>query len=313
MENNAGYPIRYAARASGVKPHVIRTWERRYQAVVPERTDTNRRLYSEEDVRRLRLLKTAVDAGHSISQIAGLETGALVEIVDRSLPPVESAETRSPDVPAEAAGVVEEAFEAVVALDSRRLERVLEQAAVKLTRPVLLQGVILPLFERIGEQWAAGRVKIIGEHMATIVAKTLLWDMLRTTEIGQNAPRVVFATPAGQWHELGALVAALAAADAGWQPVYFGPNLPAEEIAAAVSHTGARALALGIAYRFDDNRLATELKKIRRFIGPRVPIFVGGRVADSLGPALESVDARRIVSLEEFRAELDRLGAHTGI
>ncbi|HHP7235394.1 MAG TPA: MerR family transcriptional regulator [Desulfobacterales bacterium] len=309
METNPGYPIRYAARASGVKPHVIRTWERRYQAVEPHRTDTNRRLYSEGDIRRLRLLKAAVDAGHSISQVSALETEALSELVDRALPLEEPAEPVGRDVPDEVANVLDEALEAVTELDARRLERVLEQAAVKFTRPVLLQDVILPLFYRIGEQWAAGRVKIIGEHMATIVARTLLWDMLRTVEIAETAPRVVLATPAGQWHELGVLVAALVAADAGWQPVYFGPNLPAEEIAAAVSHTGARALALGITHRLDDNRLATELKKVRRFVGSRLPIFVGGRVTEALGATLAAVGAKPIAGLDAFRTELDRITA----
>lgn len=307
MNATTGYPIRYAARVSGIKPHVIRTWERRYQAVVPDRTSTNRRIYTEADIERLRLLKTAVEGGHSISQIAGLKTEALSALVDRCRPAPKSLEPEWPDVPAEAAVVVEEAFEAVVVLDGRRLEQVLEQATVTLTRPVLLQGVILPLFRHIGEQWAAGRVKILGEHLATIVARSLLWDMLRAVEIADTAPRVVLATPAGQWHELGVLVAALVAADAGWQPVYFGPNLPAEEIAAAVSHTGARVLALGITHQIDDNRLATELRKLRRLVGAKIPIFVGGRTVAILEPVFETSGVKQIVDLEVFRSELNRI------
>lgn len=308
MNRKTGYPIRYAARASGVKPHVIRTWERRYRAVEPRRTDTNRRIYSDEDVRRLRLLKAAVEAGHSISQIAGLETAALAEIVEEVPRPAGAPEGPRPDLPAEAAAIVAEALDAVVALDGRRLERILEQAAVKSTRPVLLQGVILPLFAQIGEQWAAGRIKILGEHMATLVAKSLLWDMLRTVELAGSAPRIVLATPAGQWHELGVLAAALTAAEAGWQPLYFGPNLPAEEIAAAVNHTNARALALGITHRLDDARLAAEIRKVRRFLGPQLPIFVGGRVAADLERTLVDIGARQIVDLDQFRREMDRMG-----
>ena len=302
-----GYPIRYVAMACGLKPHVIRTWERRYQAIVPERTETNRRVYSEEDIRRLRLLKAAVEAGHSISQVAGLETEALSGVVDHTLLHASEQAPERKGLTDEIPVMIQEALDAVIELDSRRLERVLERAAVNFTRPVLLQDLIVPLFQQIGELWKAGKIKIIGEHMAVIVTRTLLWDILRTTDISDSAPRILFATPSGHWHERGVIVAALVAAEAGWLPLYFGPNLPAEEIAAAVAQTGARALALGVAHRIDDNVLATELKKVRRYSGSHMPIFVGGMGADHILPTLESIGAKRISGLADFRNDLERL------
>ena len=60
------YPVRYVARQTGLTPHLIRSWERRYAAVAPRRTDTNHRLYSDDDIERLSLLRNAVKAGQSI-------------------------------------------------------------------------------------------------------------------------------------------------------------------------------------------------------------------------------------------------------
>ena len=72
METKSLYPIRYVSQRTGLTPHVIRAWEKRYNAVVPDRSAKNRRLYCEEDVERLKLLKAAKDAGHTISQLAQL-------------------------------------------------------------------------------------------------------------------------------------------------------------------------------------------------------------------------------------------------
>ena len=60
---------------TGLSPHLIRIWEKRYSAVAPERTDTNRRLYSDAEIERLNLLRLATRAGHSIGNIAKLPLG----------------------------------------------------------------------------------------------------------------------------------------------------------------------------------------------------------------------------------------------
>jgi DNA-binding transcriptional MerR regulator len=82
MKLNYVYPIRYVAQQTGLSTHLIRVWERRYQAVVPKRTDTNRRVFSDKDIERLKMLRTAVRVGHSISQIAGLSTDELTQLID---------------------------------------------------------------------------------------------------------------------------------------------------------------------------------------------------------------------------------------
>ena len=78
-----GYPIKVAVRRTGLTSHAIRVWEKRYSAVTPVRTPTNRRLYSEADIERLHLLRRATLAGHSIGQIAGLPIDDLRALVAR--------------------------------------------------------------------------------------------------------------------------------------------------------------------------------------------------------------------------------------
>ncbi|MFM7099601.1 MAG: MerR family transcriptional regulator, partial [Verrucomicrobiota bacterium] len=75
------HSIKMASRRTGLSPHVIRAWEKRYAAVRPTRTEGNRRLYSSGELERLSLLKKATEAGHSIGDIAGLPTGQLSALV----------------------------------------------------------------------------------------------------------------------------------------------------------------------------------------------------------------------------------------
>ena len=83
MKRISLYPIRYVARDTGLSPHVIRAWERRYGAVTPRRSNGNHRLYSAVDIERLRLLNRAVAGGHSISQVTKLPNAALEELLVR--------------------------------------------------------------------------------------------------------------------------------------------------------------------------------------------------------------------------------------
>ena len=50
------YNIQIASKLSGVGTHTLRAWEKRYGAVIPMRNESGRRLYSDDDVEKLRLL-----------------------------------------------------------------------------------------------------------------------------------------------------------------------------------------------------------------------------------------------------------------
>ena len=82
MENTKKYPIKIVANKTGLSMHVIRIWEKRYNAVIPERTETNRRLYSTEDILKLQLLSKAIEAGHTISSIANFSISDLKSLVE---------------------------------------------------------------------------------------------------------------------------------------------------------------------------------------------------------------------------------------
>jgi DNA-binding transcriptional MerR regulator/methylmalonyl-CoA mutase cobalamin-binding subunit len=314
METPISHPIRYVALQTGLKPYLIRTWEVRYRAVCPKRTDSNRRLYSDDDVKRLKLLKMAVDCGHAISSVVPLSNQDLQALVEQA-----RSDRQRPDAIGSAASAahqdraqdavehtLESALTHIMQLDPQALESVLSEAAVAMPRQAFLQSVIVPLFVRIGELWRSGNLKIVSEHMASAIVRSMLWDMLRALEIAETAPRLVVATPVGHWHEFGALISALAASESGWRALYFGPNLPSEEIVYAVKKCDAAALTLSIGHCLNDKRLPLELLKIRRAVGSRMPIFIGGDGVVCVRQTVAEINAVVVDDLTVFRDQLER-------
>ena len=82
--NEPGYRIGAVCRLTGLSPHVLRVWEKRYHAVDPERSDTGRRHYREQDIHRLQLLKALVDRGQAIGSIANLDNRELENRLQQS-------------------------------------------------------------------------------------------------------------------------------------------------------------------------------------------------------------------------------------
>lgn len=308
MTQEANYPMKVVARRTGLTPHVIRVWERRYQAVTPQRTETNRRLYNDDDVQRLQLLHRATKAGHSIGQIANLPTERLVSLVEseaRTVSPVVSPTPAEGGMGAEEC--LERCIEAVSEIDARKLEISLQQAAVALSQPILIDEVVLPLLHEIGRLWQEGSIKIAQEHPASAVLRTFLGGLLSDYNAGQDAPVMIASTPPGQGHELGALIVSLTAASQGWKVVYLGPDLPSDEIAAAAQRTEARVVALSLVYPPDSPTVAQQLKKLRRSIPSSVQVIAGGRGASGYAEVLDAIGAMTLPDLPSLRLKLEEL------
>ena len=312
MQNDKIHPMRVVARRTGLSSHVIRIWERRHQAVEPIRTQTNRRLYSDADVERLKLLHQATGYGHSISQIARFSTNQLESLIaddaysaTRPVPIQNSAaDPQNPE------SYVDEVLAAVRNMDPRTLEAVLFRAEVGVGRNKLFSQVIEPLMQQIGELWSNGDLRIANEHMATSAIRSFIGGLENTTLSSSKGPAIVIATPAGEWHEIGALLVSLTAAGAGWSVVYLGANLPAEEIAAVALEHRARAVALSMIYGDNgDHHLGAELRKLRRALGAETAILVGGRGAQQNLDILDGIEAEVLTGLDVLGTRLESLNS----
>lgn len=304
----AEHPIRIVALRTGLTPHVIRIWEKRYGAVAPARTATNRRFYTDSDIERLILLRRATLLGRSIGQVARLPTSQLKAIIRAD----EAASRSTVSVvvkreEATSASYLENCLTAIDKLDSSELGSVLNRASVILSKPALLEDLILPLLARIGDLWQAGSFSIVHEHMATSSIRTFVGKLSAAYEIPLSAPLLIVTTPSGELHELGALAAAATAAGEGWRVTYLGPNLPAAEILKAVHQDHVRAIALSIIYPSDNPEVRKELLHLRRSLPLDVTLMAGGAAAPSYAALLQEMGAILETDLSKFRVQLQRL------
>ena len=309
----ARHPMRIVSRRTGLKPDLLRAWERRYGAVQPGRSETGRRLYSDADIERLRLLRRAVEAGRGIRLVASLSDSDLRSMIrqdqEASLEPGTRPYRAMRDQPAlakvtELESLEAECLEAILDLDDRRLLGSLQQAAVGLSHRDLVERLLVPFMRQVGELWKDGTLRPMHEHLATVVFRAFIAN-LRTGE-GPNtgSPHLLVTTPTQQLHELGALVVAACAATEGWRTTFLGANLPAEEIAAGARHKGSRAVSLSITYPPDDPLLHHELGRLRGLLGDEVEILVGGQAAAGYRTTLDRIGATPLDTLDDLRRHL---------
>ena len=305
------YSMKAVSLRTGLTPHAIRAWERRYGAVSPSRDSNNRRCYDEGDVERLTLLHKATEAGFHIGSIAGYSGDELRDLLTET--PGRSGKAfpiPTPGMDEEVSGNPEDYVEkfilALEKMDVKSLDSLLAVAEIDLGRNVLVDRVVVPLMERVGDMWRRGEIRIAHEHLATQTVRTFLGGLLSSQGTYPRAPHALVTTPSNQVHELGALAAAVAASSEGWNVNYLGPNLPAEEIAGAVNHFGSKAVILSLVYPESDFMVENEIRKLRKHL-PGVPFVVGGRARQSYAQVLKETGAIIVDDLYGLRRALEAL------
>jgi methanogenic corrinoid protein MtbC1 len=308
------HPIQVVSRRTGISTDVLRAWERRYGAVTPWRSDSQRRLYSDQDIDRLTLLRRATEAGHSIGQLATLADTDLLRIVAEDLTATISRTTpeEKPEAPTSVDDTVRDALEAARRLDPRGLLTVLQRASLLLSPGDLVERVCVPLMRTLGDLWHRGELGIAHEHMATAVVRGLLSDLALLPDVSGTGPTLVVATPRGQQHELGALVVAATATATGWKVTYLGTDVPATDVAEAVRRTEAGAVALSITLPDRNGDLVEELRSLREQISNDTVLIVGGMAAPSYVHQLRDLGALMLGDMPSLRAILSSLRSENG-
>jgi MerR family transcriptional regulator, light-induced transcriptional regulator len=283
-----GYPIRAAAKITGLSVDTLRAWERRYQAVVPERADRGRQ-YGPDQIERLLLLGQLVQRGHAIGGIASLADQELKNLLAQPSQTVPELEPLRE--------ILAPVLSAIANFDSARAGDELSRLAAVFRPRDFVYEVAVPLMREVGNRFHDGTYAIAQEHMVSQMLRNLLGSMIQLFRPSSKAVKMVLATPAGEAHEFGILASAMLAAMAGIEPVYLGPDLPALEIAAAARRVGAQVILLGITLI-----TATTVEEVRA-VAAAMPdageLWVGGASIANLD--LSNL-GRRTVLLKDFPA-----------
>src|SRR3954469_26072832 len=218
------------SRRSGFSADVIRAWERRYDLLRPTRSDGGFRLYSADDIARLRLMRHYLGRGIPTAQAAGLVHRVQTAALDAN-PGVPPGDVRK------ALRVLRESLER---FEDGPADRALQRLLGVFTPGAVLRDVVLPYLRELGERWECGEATIAQEHFASAFLEGWLLTMARGWS--RSGPyRAVLACVLGERHKLGLIAFGLALRDLGWRVTYLGADAPVP----AVDHA-ARAVAANV-------------------------------------------------------------------
>lgn len=286
------YPIRAVSRLTGISLDTLRAWERRYKVVAPERTERGR-LYSDAEIQRLILLRDAVGRGHAIGQVAPLSDAELKDLGQRSAEVERSHPVREEPL---AAGLTP-LLSAIENFDAAAANEEMGRLAALVPTYELVTQVALPLMRVVGDRWHSGTLSIAHEHMASAVLRNLFGSLLRLYKPADPPVKLVLATPSGEQHEFGILAAAMLAAPLGLEPIYLGPNLPAEEILTAAETSGAKVIVVGlIVSQALDALPLHELRRLASLVPASMELWAGGRSLADQPEALRD----RVTAIDNF-------------
>lgn len=225
------YKIKTIASLTGFNPTLLRAWERRYELLVPTRTDTGHRLYTADDLRVLRRVRNLLDQGRSIGEIVAQGRGRLLSQGGDPTPgPSQQASAAFPLLET----LREEILQAALSLDDRSIQRGLDLAFGSMSSAQVLEHLVVPLAQEIGQLWARQVASIAAEHLLTQCLTRRLQRMIDLENRSGQRPLALCAGFPDEYHDLGLHLVTYHLLQMGMQVLYLGPALPFEDLTVAV-------------------------------------------------------------------------------
>ena len=255
MESAAQLRIGELARRTGVATELLRAWERRYGLLTPDRTESGYRLYSDDDVHRVRRMRELLATGLSAAEAAR-------QAVSEPPAPAELA-------PAAASMELRYALER---LDDADAHAAFDRLLADYSADAVLSGVVLPLLRELGTGWERGEISVAQEHFASNLLRGRLLGLARGWDRGAG-PRAVLACPPGERHDLGLVIFGLALRELGWRITFLGADTPPDTLDETVRRLQPQALVLAVT---DGARLPGVAETASRLRGVDTAIWIGG-------------------------------------
>lgn len=284
-------PIRTVSALTGVNAITLRAWERRYGLVRPLRTAKGHRLYTRAHVDEIRRVLALTRSGVAIGQVR-----AALEAEPR---PASAAPTGGEPW----AGYRRRMAEAVAAFDDVALEEAYAEALALHPIDRATRMVLMPLLEELGERWSKVAGGVAEEHFFSTYLRNKLGARFHHRRPLESGPKVLAACVPGEQHELGLLLFALAAHEAGLRVVLLGANVPLDEAGTAARRAQCDALVL--ASSVPSAGLFAALAELGRAV--RRPVFLGGATART--NAREVQEAGAVPLAESIEASVRRVAA----
>lgn len=299
-------------RQTGLSADNLRAWEKRYGAVKPSRSPTGRRVYSDAEVHRLRLLSELVRLGYAIGKIANLSDENLIALLNQSKTAVNTATHIK--IEEESGSNLDSLMKSVDHFDLAGVRSSLARMRYLISPRRFAFELIPQVMFLIGKRIESGKISISQEHALSEIMHTHMRQIYEglSTEDGTMKPEqsLIFCTREGDPHDFGLMMAAIACRYRGYKTQYIGKNLPAESLIEATEKIKPRAIVIGVsALPESDDKIAPMdyLKIIDQRVAPGVEIWAGGSAASQIRKPSDRRDFWIFESIHDLETKLDLL------
>jgi len=214
------YSIKELEQLSGIKAHTIRIWEKRYELIHPERTETNIRFYSDDDLKKIINVSVLNNHGLKISRIANLSADDLNKQV------IALAESQnSTDL------YIDQLVVSMVDLEEEEFERLVSSLNMKFGLERTITEIIYPFLDKIGILWQTGNISPAQEHFISNLIRQKIIVAIDALPIApKTAARAVMFLPENELHELGLLFQYYLTKKENIRVFYLGQSVPYNDL-----------------------------------------------------------------------------------
>ncbi|MCH2100352.1 MAG: MerR family transcriptional regulator [Planctomycetes bacterium] len=267
MDPGSLFSIGEVGETTGLSPHTIRVWERRYGKPQAVRLASGHRRYTQEQVVWLRCVAEALANGHRPGKVLKLEGEELEQLTQRQ--------------PGSDLGpLVGQLMDMVYASDSVSLAEELKRCWHNRGARTTIFDAVVPLIHEVGRAWQEDRLTIAQEHQLTEVLQDLLrgfrGQVSATDRNIAESDRVILATLAGERHGLGLQLVALLVALYEREPVLLGVDLPVDEIVRVSKEVPRSPVAISVSTASGGPATDRVISSLRRELHPKTTLLIGG-------------------------------------
>lgn len=287
------YSINDLEKITGVKAHTIRIWEKRYNVITPERTATNIRCYSDDDLKKLLNISLLNRYGYRISSIIQMSP---VEINEKVV--------RISEIATDFEIQVDSLMVSMIELSEDKFEKVLSNSILRLGFENTITKIVYPFLEKVGLLWQVGSINPAQEHFTSNLIRQKLIiaiDGLQSIN-GLYSKTFILFLPSNEFHELSLLFYHYVIKQMGHKVIYLGQTVPVKEVVRADKIRSADFVFTTIT----TSLLAEEYKELIHDIASRFAeriVFISGKQVHEQNMELPN-NVVAVSSVDHFRSEL---------
>lgn len=259
------FNIGVVERETGIGKDTLRVWERRYGFPLPQRDQAEDRLYPEDQVDQLRLIKRLLDSGMRPAKVVGLGLRELNTLLHES-------PGREPEYSPE----LLELARMIKSHQVAELRLAMNKAILQVGLTEFLSKTIVPLNKLVGDAWLRGEIRVFEEHLYSEQLTSVLNTAIASIRDSNGTPRILLTTLPGEEHALGLLMAKATLCLCGASCVMLGVQTPINEIVEAARAHKSDIVTLSFSSAMPVAQVKSGIEQLRNALPKNVGLWVGG-------------------------------------